>query len=181
MADWPVCFNWAMDSEDPRREYAQVPDACPGGCEGPCYAIAGINSGAFPLQFAKIAALPQAERGDEVEWFYQAEFWNEWFAPIVSNDVAKRVLDMAVNGGAGTAVKLLQQAILSLWKGSGTQPELAIDGKWGPQTVAHANACDSKALVSAFQQVRAAYYQAIVAANPAKAKYLDGWLARARR
>jgi hypothetical protein len=37
------------------------------------------------------------------------------------------------------------------------------------------------ALVAAFQAQRAAYYQAIVAANPALAQYLDQWTARANK
>jgi hypothetical protein len=37
------------------------------------------------------------------------------------------------------------------------------------------------ALVSAFPAWRVAYYQAIDAANPAKAIYLAAWIARARK
>ena len=178
MADFQVCFNWLMDSEDRELKYAQVPDACPKGCAGPCFAISGINSGAFPLQFAKIAALPPAERGDEVESFYQAAFWNPYVAQIASDDVAKRWLDAAVNMGEGTATKLMQKAVNDTFPGSA---HLAEDGQLGPDTVNWTNSCGEQAVVAAFINQRVAHYQAIAAANPAKAKYLDGWLARARR
>jgi len=174
MADFDVAFQWTMQFEDTQMACAQVPDAAPSGCVGPCYAISGINSGAWPTEFDSIAALPQASRVPAVEAFYQAHFWNKWFGQLNSDDVAKRVFDFAVNGGSGTAVKTLQQAVNALG-GS-----LTVDGGWGPHTVSAVNAADPDALVQAFIAARAAHYQAIVAANPADARYLKGWLARAQ-
>jgi lysozyme family protein len=163
-----------MQNEDSRMACAQVPDAAPAGCAGPCFAISGINSGAWPADFATIAALPQASRAPAVEAFYQAHFWNNWFAQLTSDDLAKRVFDFAVNGGSGSAVKTLQQAVNAL---GGT---LTVDGGWGPNTLAAVNAADQQALVQAFIAARVAHYQAIAAANPADAQYLNSWLARAQ-
>ncbi len=174
MADFTVAFQWAMQFEDPMRACAQVPDAAPAGVAGPCYAISGINSGAWPEQFAAIAALPQGQRAAAVEAFYLAEFWNGWLAQLASDDVAKRVFDFGVNAGSGTAVKTLQQALNTLG-GS-----LAVDGGWGPVTLTAANSTDPAALVGAFIAARVAHYRAIASANPADAVNLNGWLARAR-
>lgn len=174
MADFNVAFQWAMQFEDPRMACQQVPDAAPAGVAGPCYAISGINSGAWPAQFASIAALPQSQRSPAVQAFYQAEFWNNWFAQVAADDVAKRVFDFSVNAGAGTAVKTLQQAVNALG-GS-----LTVDGGWGPLTLAATNAANPAALVQAFIRARVAHYEAIVAANPADQIYLKGWLARAQ-
>jgi lysozyme family protein len=153
---------------------AQAPDAAPAGCVGPCYAITGINSGAWPQDFAAIAALPQDQRMSAVHDFYQAHFWNNWYDQLATDDVAKRVFDFAVNGGSGTSVKTLQRAI------NAVGGSVATDGGWGPSTVGAANATDQAALTQAFIAQRAAHYQAIVAANPADQKYLNGWLARAQ-
>jgi lysozyme family protein len=174
MADFTVAFQWAMQFEDPSMACEQVPDAAPAGVAGPCYAISGINSGAWPGPFASIAALPQDGRTSAVEQFYQAQFWNNWLAQMISDDVAKRVFDFGVNAGTGTAVKTLQQAVNALGG------KLAVDGGWGPQTLAAANAAEGAALVQAFIAARVAHYQAIAAANPADAVYLKGWLARAQ-
>ncbi len=178
MANWKTCYDFMMQNEDSRREHAIEPDA--GG-----QAISGINSAAFPLQFAKIAALPQAERGPEVEAFYSAAFWNLWFDKIDSDEVAKRVFDAVVNIGIVPAVKCLQIAINSLKRKdpSGLPAEMMIDqdGHWGPDTVSHANYAPPDQLVSAFRTAREAHYRAIVAAHPEKAVYLDAWLARARK
>jgi lysozyme family protein len=174
VADFNVAFQWAMQFEDPMRACSQVPDAAPAGVAGPCYAISGINSGAWPAQFAAIAALPEGQRAAAVEAFYQAQFWNRWLAQLTSDDVAKRVFDFGVNAGSGTSVKALQQSVNALGGG------LAVDGGWGPLTVASANSADPSGLVRAFIAARVAHYQAIAAANPADAVYLNGWLARAR-
>ena len=162
MADFLVSYNWAMDNEDRGRQYKMVPDAPPGA-----YAISGINSFAYPTQFAAINVIPQTQRGPAVQNFYQTQFWNTRFAQLLSDDIAKRVFDSAVNMGPGTAVKVLQTAINQIV----TTP-IAVDGGWGPNTVAAANGCVAVALVSQFQQARLAHYQAIVAANPADLKYL---------
>jgi hypothetical protein len=48
-------------------------------------------------------------------------------------------------------------------------------------TLGAVNAADPVALQAAFQSMRVAYYQAIVAADPSKAVYLAAWTARANK
>ena len=174
MADFDVAFHWTMKFEDPKMAWAQAPDAVPEGCRGPCYAIGGINSGLWPNDFASIRALPQHERAAAIAAFYQARYWNPWLAKITSDNLAKRVFDFGVNGGAATAVRTVQKAVNALGV------SLAVDGGWGQKTLAAVNAADPAALVEAFISARAAHYQAIAASDPGKARYLSVWLARAR-
>jgi lysozyme family protein len=174
MADFMTAFQWCMQSEDARMTCAVAPDASPAGFSGQCYAISGINSGAWPQQYATIAALPQEARLTAVQDFYQQHFWNNWYAQLVSDDLAKRVFDFGVNGGSGTAVQTLQKAVNALG-GS-----LTVDGGWGPMTLAAVNAADQAAMVQAFIAARVAHYMAIVAGNPGDQKYLKGWLTRAQ-
>jgi hypothetical protein len=175
VADFLTAFQWMMQWEDSRLECAVVPDSTPAGATPPCYAISGINSGSFPLDYEAIAALPQGSRLSAVRQFYQNQFWNNWFDQMISDDVAKRVFDFAVNGGPGTAVKTLQRAVNAL---GGT---LTVDGGWGPNTLAAANAADQAALQQAFINARVAYYQQIAANNSSEAQYLGVWTARAQK
>ena len=163
MASFDVCLDWLLDNEDSQRTYQSNPD--PGG-----FAIAGVNSAVFPEDYADIAALPSVARPVAVAAFYRREFWNQWYAQLTSDEVAKRVFDAAVNMGPGTACKLVQEA-------AGAVPDEA----WGPDTVAAINKCNPANLVTAFQQDRISHYQRIVAANPADAKYLPAWTARASK
>jgi len=162
-----VAFNWMMDNEDARREYADVPDA--GG-----RAISGINSKAFPHDYERIAATPQSQRGPLVHNFYLAQFWNQFYAAISSDDLCKRVFDAAVNMGPGTAVKILQRAVNTV-----TKEPIKTDGGWGPATITAVNACDPAQLLAAFKAGRSRHYQAIVAMKPETSKYLRVWLPRA--
>jgi hypothetical protein len=181
MASFEISYKWMQSQEDSQNEHAIVEDAAPKNYTGPlpCHAISGINSGAWPADYAAIAALPQDQRGPAVEAFYRARFWNRWYEQLGSDEVAKRVYDMAVNGGTGAAVEILQEASNDLRVYAGSQ--IAEDGRWGPRTLGAVNSCDQSALVGAFQQARVAYYQSVAAANPDKAKYLAGWTARALR
>lgn len=169
MVDFETSFNWTMDFEDPERQYKTVPDAPPGA-----HAISGINSAAFPSDFARIDALSIDQRPAAVESFYRLRFWSPWLEQFQSNELAKRVFDAEFNMGEGTGVKLLQTAVESV-----TGVSLVVDGLWGPATLRGANMCDPEALTEAFKTVRKQHYRDIVLKNPAKAKYLNGWLARA--
>ena len=180
MANFETAYAWAQNSEDPANAHEIVLDPCPKGCALPhCYAISGINSGAWPAEYAAIAALPQDQRGPAVEAFYRAHFWYQWYEQLASDEVAKRVYDMAVNGGSGAAVEILQRAVNCGYCTSYID-ELSVDGRWGPETVNTVNSCGDW-LVAAFQKARVAYYQAVAAANPDKEKYLAIWTARALR
>ena len=134
------------------------------------FAISGINSAAFPQEFAAIAALPQSQRQPMVRAFYLTHFWNSWYAQLNSDEVSKRVFDTAVNMGPGTAVKLLQQAL---------GPPVARDGEWGPATLQAANSASSDTLVAAFRRARICHYSVIAENNPADEKFLAEWRTRA--
>jgi hypothetical protein len=177
MADWDTAYNWMMDNEDEARAFAQVPDPCPKGVAGPCYAIGGVNSGAWPEEFAAIAAAAPEDRQALIQQFYQNHFWSQWHEQLNSDDLCKRVFDFAVNGGSGASVRCLQRAVNGL-AAPGADP-IAEDGGWGPATLSTANAADPVALVAAFQHARVAFYQSLAAADPDKQRYLNGWTARA--
>lgn len=169
MANFQTALAFTLKFEDPTHEYATTPDAPPGA-----YAIAGVNSAAWPQDFATINALGPDYRPAAVAQFYQEEFWNTWLEQLTSDEVAKRVFDAGVNMGIGTSVKLLQDAI-----NASNPTQLTVDGGWGPHTLAAANGCDETELVGQFKAVRCQHYNDIVAANPVNQKYLNGWLARA--
>ena len=152
-----------MDNEDAQRRFHTADD-------NKGLVIAGVNSLAYPEEFAKIAIESPGNRGPLVEDFYRRQFWNQWYAQLTSDEVAKRVFDAAVNMGPGTACKLLQEAV-------GAE----VDGAWGPNTVAATNACNEAQLVESFKQDRVNYYQRIVARNPANQQYLAAWTARASK
>lgn len=169
MSQFSPAFDFLMDSEDSRRQYAIVPDI--GG-----NAISGINSASFPEDYADIASIPQDSRGPAVSDFYQRCFWSPLNAGgLDSQDLANRVLDQAVNGGLNTGAVMLQRAA------NACGCRLAEDGHIGIMTLEEVNALDSERIIAAYREARCSHYRAIVAAKPEDQKYLAQWLARAQK
>ena len=177
MASFEICYQWMMDNEDAARAYKSVPDV--GG-----FVISGINSAVFPEAYAYINGLRFDSRGSAVSDFYLDHFWNKWYEQLASDEIAKRVFDAAVNMGPGTAVKLLQQSTIDAWVDTHSitpAPQMEIDGKWGPITVAIANDIQEGALVVQLQANRSQHYEMIAENDPTKAQFLPAWLARATK
>lgn len=153
MSDFALSLDFLLDSEDFQREYKVVPDLCPAGTAGPCFAISGINSGVFPAQFCAIQAAAPASRGPLVAAFYETEFWNRYhFALVDDQDIAERLLDEAVWSGPGTAVELLQKAVNAL---GGLQ--VTVDGILGPATASAVNQAPATDLLVAYRKERLDY------------------------
>lgn len=168
MSQFSPALEYVLDFEDEPRSYEPSDD--PGG-----FAIAGVNSAAWPAEYATIAAVPQPQRAGLVAAFYQANFWNPLqIGGVNDQDVANRVLDTSVNEGPVWGPKVLQMAANTLGC------TLLVDGELGPNTFAAVNGLSTDSLLAAIRTVRANRYQKIAAANPADEKYLDEWLARAR-
>lgn len=156
MADFLPSLSFLLDNEDAARECKIAPDACPKGCAGPCFAISGVNSGAWPSDYARIAALPQSERLPAVGAFYETNFWNAArLAGIDSQDIANRVLDEAVWSGAGTAIRLLQRAVNAVRSPSETP--LVEDGLLGPVSLSAVNSAPEADLLVRYRRERLVY------------------------
>jgi lysozyme family protein len=104
---------------------------------------------------------------DAVE-YYREHYWKPDFSQIENQDVANKIFDMGVNLGVGEAVRLLQRAL-------GLNP---VDGVFGPNTLAAVNNAGD-AILGPYKQQLVQHYEAIVAAKPQEAVFLNGWLARA--
>lgn len=169
MAEFTPALDYLLDLEDRARTYAVNVDNNGKGV------IAGINEGAWPVEYAAIAAAEVSERAALVSDFYLHNYWNpRGLVSLTSQDIANRVMAADVNTQFHEGGVLLQRAINAL---GGAQ--VAVDGAIGPITIAAANGCDPAALLDAFRKQAVLYYQAVVARNPADEVYLAGWTARA--
>ena len=108
----------------------------------------------------------------QAEAFYRCYWWNPYnYGQIDSQMVAGKIFDVAVNLGGPRAHRIVQHCV-------GMTPD-QIDGVMGPKTIAEINAAGAAPLVVQIQNMQAAFYKQLVVTNPARAKYLSGWLARA--
>jgi lysozyme family protein len=87
--------------------------------------------------------------------------------------VAGKLLDAAVNLGIAPAVRALQRALRAAGR------RLDDDGKLGPVTLEAAATLAPETVLPALREALAGHYRLIAASNPAQARFLTGWLARA--
>jgi lysozyme family protein len=106
---------------------------------------------------------------DDAKALYRKFWWDAYhYESILAQAVATKIFDMAVNMGAPRAHKMVQQSM-----------GLTQDGILGPQTLAQLNTRPSLDVIASLQSTQAQFYRDIVASNPAREKFLKGWLNRA--
>lgn len=103
---------------------------------------------------------------DMIEAFYRENFWR--YDNIVSQAVANKVFDYAVNMGPRNATMVLQRALRACGIPIGD------DGILGPETIKAANAADPQMLLVGLRSEAAGYYRKI-----GKSAFINGWLNRA--
>src|SRR5690606_35419583 len=112
-------------------------------------------------------------RGDAIAIYYR-DWWKRYGYDRLQDDaVATKVFDMAVNMGASTAHRLLQEALVFLGY------DIAVDGIIGPQTIGAANRADPRRLLQVLRWLAAHHYYRIAAQRPQSRAFLLGWLRRA--
>lgn len=102
---------------------------------------------------------------EEVERVYHARYWLAAKCDALPWPVSAAHFDAAVNHGVGRAVRMLQEVL-----------GVAIDGVFGPVTMAAAEGVDPGELVNDLLWIRIAFYQRISRGD--QVAFLRGWLAR---
>lgn len=143
--------------------------------------VVNLNDGAGLTRFgitsrvnppAYFYTKPASEALVDAILIYTIQFWNPLSCDRLNYfPLAASLLSFAINDGEGFAAHYLLQRVLGV----------AEDGIIGPATVAAANAEFGTVLLQKLQDAQWAHYQATAAANPADAKDLAGWHARAYR
>jgi len=118
------------------------------------------------------------------EQIYEHDYWIPMrLAEVENQNIANKLMDMGINMGIHQAVHLAQRAINALVSSRPQAPSPATslleDGVIGDHTITAINAADPIALHTMIVEVCKAFYIHIATNNPAQAKYLHGWLARA--
>lgn len=122
-----------------------------------------------PLKYNQIIKNKQLE--EDVREFY----FKNYYIPMKigsMNDLltSGQVFAMGVNAGIKTSIQLLQKAINKVY---GVQ--IATDGIVGNITLQYANGEKSKQVGQEMVNQCNARYESIVAKNPSKKKFLNGW------
>lgn len=121
---------------------------------------------------------------EQAKEIYRVHWWDKYgYGRIVSQSIATKVLDLAVNMGARQAHRIVQRALASCGK------QVKDDGILGPVTLGAVNGVGYTMLLAAIRSEAAGFYRGLVMRNAALRKhgikapdfsvFLKGWLRRA--
>jgi lysozyme family protein len=169
MADFKTAFAFVLQHEDAARSGKVTTDA--GGRTR--FGIAEKFHPDLPEEFFSGSAEDALLTAEKIE---EREYWSPMrLDEVESQNVANKLLDMAVNMGARQAAVYAQRAV----NGLAGNARLAEDGVIGAQALAVVNAVSPIAYHQALCDLSAAHYRHVAAVSPAQMVNLQGWLKRA--
>jgi lysozyme family protein len=136
------------------------------------FEVAGINDRYHPEAFKAISSLPAQERAKAA-----AEYIQGYTAPLVERlpqALQPFTQDLAFNRGLGGATKYIQQGLNTLGQ------KVAVDGGFGPKTLAAINQVEPRALMRAASDAQLQDEYNMAQRNPARKKFIPGLEARIR-
>ena len=136
------------------------------------FEVAGINDRYHPEAFKAISSLPAQERAKAA-----AEYIQGYTAPLVEKlpqAIQPFTQDLAFNRGLGGATKYIQQGLNALGQ------KVAVDGGFGPKTLAAINQVEPRALMRAASQAQLEDEYRMAERNPARKKFIQGLESRIR-
>lgn len=115
---------------------------------------------------------------EQISALYRGEIWDTaLFLKIMNQALCNYIFDMCVNHGMDQGIKLTQRAI---WACQKRRDFIRDDGILGSRTIQAINQC-SFMLQVAMQAQRDGFYRRLVAVDPSRKEYLNGWLNRCYR
>ena len=144
----------------------------PSGDMGGNFEVAGINDRYHPKAFQVISALPAQERAKAA-----AEYIQGYTSPLVEKlpqALQPFTQDLAFNRGLGGATKYIQQGLNTLGQ------KVAVDGGFGPKTLAAINQVEPRALMRAASDAQLQDEYNMAERNPARKKFIPGLETRIR-
>jgi lysozyme family protein len=128
----------------------------------------GISQAAFPHLDIEHLTL------DDARQLYIQHYWSpNYFREIISQDIANKIFDIAVNMSMRSWASIVQEAC------GDCGVNIVIDGVWGARTRGAVNACNPRQLMVAIRQRQGEHYHRLAEHDPTQAKFLHGWLVRA--
>jgi lysozyme family protein len=117
---------------------------------------------------------------EQARAFYKAVFWDCYRADQIQNQaIANELFDTGVNMGQSRAATFLQRAINVTNNRGKRSPDVVVDGKVGPATIAALNAHTKPALVfKVLNGLQCAAYVSFAESKESQEQFMESWLSR---
>lgn len=165
MADVSTAIEYGLDFEDPARSGVVTDDS--GG-----RTRFGVAERFHPelTSTTFYTTMPQVQALHKALDIYNTQYCNALcIAEIAYQDVANRLFSYGINMGIDPASMVLQDSVGA-----------KADGVIGPFTLQALEKLSSDVVVGRMRMGAEAHYMEVVKSNPQDAKYLNGWIKRAR-
>jgi lysozyme family protein len=166
MANFLPIFEWVLRQED-----ATLSGKVENLNDGQGFTRFGIGQASHPELPADYYTTSAAAALAIAQGVYCNTYWNRFQGDAIADDgVASCLLSFSINDGESREVKMLQELLA-----------IPADGIFGSQTLAKTNAAPPIALATALRSAQADFYRGLVTKKPDDVRFLEGWLARAKR
>jgi lysozyme family protein len=133
----------------------------------------GISKRSYPHLDIKNLTLQQAKD------IYYLDFWKaNGLDNIIKYELALELFDTGVNMGVGIAPRFLQEALNLMNRNQRDFPDLTVDGKIGPISIAAYKKVDDRILLKVLNGLQFRRYAEICERKPSQEKYFNGWMKR---
>lgn len=171
MASFGNCVGWVLRLED--RRLSGVSKNLGDGAGFTRFGITSKNNPQVPINFFTATDDAPLMPNDEALEMAKHVYWDKYWVPICgsvlpTDELAATLLSFDVNDGR-EAVKLLQGCL-----------GLTQDGSFGAATEAAVDAANPADLTEQLREAQEQFYRNVAARKPQDAKFLNGWITRAR-
>jgi len=112
---------------------------------------------------------------DIIDQVYERDYFNiNRLGELNDQQLAENVADCGVNCGTGTAARMLQKS----YNNAHGNPVIDADGRIGNSTLSAVNSHDPVKTYNAYNELRKAYYDNLIAKNSVYKKYKKSWYSR---
>lgn len=171
MAELGLALTYVLHWEDPKMTGVIVVD------NNGALVRYGINKKFHPnvdARFWSAATMGRAEALLTAKEIYVTEYWMPLHGnELVDQDVANKLLDMAVNQGVVTAIRQVQKVAKTWGK------KIEVDGKFGPITLAAVNELNPQQALAGLRKEWEIRFEMVLELHPEWESSRDNWTKRA--
>lgn len=144
-----------------------------------CYCTKfGITQNTYSFWLGRQASIEEIRTMDKATAYhiYETEYFLEPRFDKLPEGIVAQVVDIGVNSGPKSAIKMLQRVVNRL-----SDTDVEVDGVLGPQTISITFELDQLDLNNSLVDERINFFDRLVSIRPENQEFINGWKKRAEK